>query len=224
MATHLRRDTHIHTTADICASIAGGLDSDPAARHLAPAWETHSTKVDTYATDRRRLERKLARARARLDVMDAQWDPEAAAFGRDLFDQSGGKRDQAPYTRFFKDSTPSDVQAFGIDREVQQGKAWIAELARNPQEPLAIKWIPRLTLATENLASASTSRHQALQAVALQDTTEELAIDDINRELDSLEGDLLKLCPGQPKRVAAFLEPTKPRRKRSSRSQGEDSE
>ena len=40
---------------------------------------------------------------------------------------------------------------------------------------------------------------------------------DVNRELDVLEGELLKLFPGQPKRVAAFLEATRPASRRSSR-------
>lgn len=222
MATHVRQDTSIQPAADICASIAGALDADPEARHLAPTWDALTAKADALAEARRSAERTLARARAKLAVLDAQWDPEAGAFGRDVVDQSGGKRDQAPYTRFFKTVTPSAAQEFGIDREVQQGKAWIAELTRDPNEALAKKWTPRLSSVTENLALGSTNRRNALQAVALQDTAEELFIDDINREIDILEGDLMKLFPGQPKRVAAFLEATKPRRSKRSRSNNDD--
>jgi hypothetical protein len=68
------------------------------------------------------------------------------------------------------------------------------------------------------MSSASTNRRNAYQAMALQDTAELLFIMDVNREIDILEGDLLKLFRGQPKRVDAFLETTRPRRKRSDPS------
>ena len=215
MATHIRENTIIQSVADVCSAVAGGLDSDPATKHLAPLWDAVTNKADSLVNARRTAERTLGRARARLAVMDATWDPEIAAFGRDVVDQSGGKRDQAPYTRFFKTVAPSTAQDFGTDREVELGKTWLAELNRDPNEALATKWIPRLTTVTENLSSASTNRRTGLQTLALQDTAEELFIADVNREIDILEGELLKLFPGQPKRIAAFLEATKPRHKRS---------
>lgn len=215
MATHLRDNATIQFAADICASIAGALDSDPQAKQLAPLWDSLMAKGDALVLARRTAERTLARSRAKLAVLDALWDPEIAAFGRDVVDQSGGKRDQAPYTRFFKNVSPSAAQDFGIDREVQQGNEWLAELARDPNEPLSVKWTPRLKSVNDNLAHASTGRRNALQAVALQGTAEELFIADVNRELDILEGDLLKLFPGQPKRVAAFLESTRPSTRRA---------
>jgi hypothetical protein len=132
-----------------------------------------------------------------------------------MVDQCGGSREQPPYTRFFNKVTPSAAQEFGTDREVSQGRAWIAELARDPNEPIAQKWTPRLSLATEDLDTASKNRNSSVQAVALQDVAEELFVHDVNREIDVLEGDLLKLFPGQPKRVAAFLEATKPRRRKN---------
>ncbi|MBK9262336.1 MAG: hypothetical protein IPM54_21345 [Polyangiaceae bacterium] len=225
MATHLRDSTSMQDAGDVCSAIASGLDSDSEAKHLAPLWDALTAKADELAAARRAAERALGRARAKVTVMDSIWDPETAAFGRDVVDQSGGKRDQAPYTRFFKNASPSATQDFGVDREVQQGKDWLAELARNPNEPLATKWTPRLSVATENLESAAGARRNAVRAVALQDTAEELFIADINREIDILEGELLTLFPGQPKRVAAFLEPTKPRHKRFRRkgdSSGEE--
>lgn len=221
MATHLPENRAINAVADVCSAIAGALDSDPETQQLAPTWEGLTAKADTLAAARRTAERNLARARAKLHVADAKWDPEVGAFGRALVDQSGGKRDQPPYTRFFKAVTPSDAQTFGIDREVQHGKDWIAELARDPNEPLAKEWTPRLSVATENLDTCSKNRGSALRAVALQDTAEELFIGDVNREIDILEGELLKLFPGQPKRVAAFLEATKPRTSKRKRSGGE---
>ncbi|MBK9260676.1 MAG: hypothetical protein IPM54_12745 [Polyangiaceae bacterium] len=215
MATHIRDTTIIENATDICAAIAGGLESDPETKHLAPLWDGLTAKGDALVSARRVAERTLGRARVRLDVLDAKWDPEVGAFGRDVVDQSGGKRDQAPYTRFFKNVSPSAAQDFGVDREVAQGNAWLAELARDPNEPLAQKWTPRLAAATEALATGSTNRRKALETLALQDTAEELFIADVNIEIDVLEGELLKLFPGQLKRVAAFLSPTKPRTKRS---------
>lgn len=216
MATHLRTTTSPQLGADICAAIADGLASDDATKHLAPLWESLTAKGDTLAADRRKLERGLGRARARLAVADAQWDPEIAAFGRDVVDKTGGHRDAPPYTRFFKDVSPSAAQAFGIDREVKQGREWLDELGRNPDEPLALKWSPRLGMVTNRLDGAAQERANGLRALALQGTSEELYVEDINLELDRLEGDLKKLFPGQPKRVAAFLEPTRPKRKREA--------
>lgn len=215
MATHFRDNHSIHTVADACAAIAGGLDSDPQTKHLAPLWDALTAKGDALASGRRTAERVVARARAKVSVMDAIWDPEIGAFGRAVVDQSGGKRDQAPYTRFFKDVSPSGAQDFGIDREVKQGRDWVAELGRHPTEPLAVTWTPRVSLVTENLAEASASRRDALQALALQGTAEELFIADVNRELDIVEAELQKLFPGQPKRVASYLEATRPANKRA---------
>ena len=216
MATHLRDNATIPFVADVCASIAGALDSDPQTKQLASIWDSLTTKADGLVLGRRNAERTLARARSRLAVLDALWDPEVAAFGRDMVDQSGGNREAAPYTRFFKTVTPSAAQAFGIDREVQQGRDWIAELNRDPNDPIAVKWSPRLKHVTDNLAEGATARRNALQTLGLQGTAEELFIDDVNRELDILEGELLKLFPGQPKRVAAFLEATRPSTRRHS--------
>ncbi len=143
MATHFRSNLAIVTVADNCAAVAGGLDSDPEAKQLAPLWDALTTKADSLALNRRTLERTLGRARAVVHVLDARWDPEIGAFGRDVVDQSDGKRDKPPYTRFFKEVAPSVAQNFGVDREVKQGQDWIAELARDPNEPLATKWTPK---------------------------------------------------------------------------------
>lgn len=207
--------------ADICSAIADGLVSDEITAHLAPVWEMMAAKGDALAAERRKRERTLGRARARLAVADSRWDPEVAAFGRDIVDRTDGRRDKPPYTRFFKDVAPSEAQAFGIDREVKQGHAWLDELARNPDEPLAIQWTPRLGAVTGTLEACAQARVDGLRALALQDTAEELYVEDINLELDRLEGDLKKLFPGQPKRVAAFLEPTRPRRKRGAEDEDE---
>lgn len=217
MATHFRDDTPIATVADGCSAIAGTFTNDPQTQQLAPVWEGLTAKADGLLAARRAAERTLTRARNKLVVMDSLWDPEIAAFARDVLDQSGGKRDQSPNTRFFKTVTSSEAQDFGVEREVKQGRDWLLELGRDPNEPLAVKWIPRLTTVTDNLDGAVGDRRQALQAMALQDTAEELFIDAVNREIDITEGDLLKLFPGQPKRIAAYLAATRPATRRTSR-------
>jgi len=78
-----------------------------------------------------------------------------------------------------------------------------------------VKWTPRLEKVNGALDTASTNRGNAIRGLALHATGEALYIEDINLELDKLEGDLLKLFPGQPKRVAAFLDATRTKRKRS---------
>jgi len=216
MATHLRDDISAQATGDVCAAIASALDGDPATKPLAPLWDALAEKGDALAGQRRKLERALGRARARLTVADTLWDAETSAFGRDVVNESDGRRDRPPYTRFFADVTPSDAQTFGVNREVEQGRAWIKELGRNPSESLSEKWTPRLTSATDTLEATSKERTTHLNALALHGTTELLFVGDINLELDKLEGDLKKLFPGQPKRVASYLSVTKPRRRRAS--------
>ncbi|UQA57847.1 hypothetical protein [Polyangium aurulentum] len=216
MATHLREDVAAQNAADVCAGIASALDGDPAAKHLAPLWDALAEKGDSLAAQRRKIERSLGRARARLAVADALWDAETAAFGRDVVNESDGRRDRPPYTRFFANVTPSDAQTFGVSREVEQARGWIKELGRDPAEALAKKWTPRLTAATDTLEAISKDRATHMSALALHATSEDLFIGDVNLELDRLEGDLKKLFPGQPKRVAAFLSTTKPRRRRAA--------
>ena len=214
MATHLREEVSAEVAADTCAAIASALASDPVTQPLAPLWEKLTDKGDALAAERRSLERATQRARAILAVADAIWDTDVAACGRDLFDQSSGRRDAVPYTRFFVGTSPSQVQDFGIDREVAQGRLWIKELGRDPAEALAVKWTPRFTTTTDALETASKDRVERLSALAIHGTSEVLYVEAINLELDRLEGDLKKLFPGQPDRVASFLASTKPRRKK----------
>lgn len=157
---------------------------------------------------RRWRRRDALRARSRLNVQDSQWDTTVAAFGRAVVDASGGRRDQAPYTRFFAKITPSAAQDFGIGREIELGRSWLAELARNPGEPLAQTWTPKLKEATDALEMACNQRNDTVKALGPQRTSVVLFIDDVNRELDRLEGDLKKLFPGNPDRVAAYIAAT----------------
>lgn len=214
MAAHLREDMAAQTAADICADIAAGLEADPDTKDLAPLWDALAAKGDSLAAGRRKLERTLGKARASVTVLDAIWDAEAGAFARDVLNESDGRRDGAPNTRFFAGTPASEAQTFGIDREVKEARAWIRELGRNPSEALAQKWTPRLSTATDKLEAAGKSRTSALDPLAMHGTTETLYVEEINVEIDKLEGTLKQRFPRQPKRVAAYLEPTRPKRSR----------
>ena len=63
--------------------------------------------------------------------------------------------------------------------------------------------------ATDELEMAFNQRNETVKALAPQQTSDVLLIDDVNRELDRLEGDLMKLFPGQPDRVASYLAATR---------------
>ena len=102
-----------------------------------------------------------------------------AAFGRAVVDASGGRRDQAPYTRFFIKITPSAAQDFGIGREIELGRSWLAELARNPSEALAQMWTPRLKGATDALEMAFNRRNDTVKALGPQRTSVVLFIKDL---------------------------------------------
>ena len=221
MATHFRDGTAIDVVADACDAITAALESDPATGDLSKRWEAITKRADDLEAERKRLERAARRARARLFVQDAVWDGEVGAFGRAALDASGGKRYQAPYTRFFKDASPSEAQAFGVSRELKIGGLWLTELARDPAEPLAVKFTPRLGPATKGLDKASTDRIAAVRALEPHGTSVMLATDDVNLELDRLEGELKKRFPGDPKRVASYLSPTRPHRSEPDKDEGE---
>lgn len=74
-------------------------------------------------------------------------------------------------------------------------------------------WTPKLKAATDALEMACNQRNDAVKALGPHQTTVMLFIEDVNRELDLLEGDLKKLFPREPGRVASYLAATKPRRR-----------
>jgi len=197
---------------DVVDSTCAAVESDPATSTLAPTWSAMRDKADGLAENGRKLDRDVLRARARLNVQDSLWDATVAAFGRAVVDAAGGRRDQPPYTRFFAKTTPSAAQNFGIQREIEMARGWLAELARNPSEPLAQAWTPKLKEATDALETAFNLRNDTVSALAPQQTSVVLLIDDVNREIDRLEGDLKKLFPGAPDRVASYLAATRPNR------------
>jgi len=91
-----------------------------------------------------------------------------AAFGRAAVDASGGRRDQALYTRLFAKPTPSAAQELGTGREIELGRPWLVELARNPDEALAQIWTPRIKSATDALEMAFNQHNEAVNALEPQ--------------------------------------------------------
>jgi len=217
MATKVPEGVSIRVVVDVTDSTCAALESDPETGTLSATWAAMRDKADGLAKSRLDCDRAATRARARLAVCDAKWDASVAAFGRAVVDASGGRRDQPPYTRFFGKTTPSAAQKFGIEREIEAAHAWLVELARNPTEPLAQTWTPKMKEATDALEMTFNQRNDTVKALGPLQTSVVLLIDDVNRELDRLEGDLKKLFPGQPDRVASYLAATR----RSSSSSDE---
>jgi hypothetical protein len=188
------------------------ISSDPETAALAQTWVGLLGQADAQAKARSDADRALTRARSRLSVCDAKWDATVAAFGRAVVDSSGGRRDQPSYTRFFGKTTPSAAQTFGVQREIESGRSWLVELGRNASEPLAQTWTPKLKAATDELEMAHNQRNDCLRALEPLQTAVLLLIDDVNRELNRLEGDLKKIFPSAPDRVASYLSSTRPSR------------
>lgn len=120
------------------------------------------------------------------------------------------RRDQAPYTRFFAKVSPSKAQTFGIQREIETARAWLVELGRDPGELLATTWTPKLKAATDELEMTINQRNDCLRALEPLRTSVLLFTEDVNRELNCLEGDLKKIFPNNPDRVASYLSATRP--------------
>lgn len=217
MATHLDERTSAEDGADLADEIAGGLEADEEAMHLAAVWNALVARGDELSGRIRAAERATGRARARLTVIDARWDNTDSAFSRSALDAANGKPTEAPYTTFYAKVPASKVNSFGVQRAVEFGRGVVAILDADPSSPLATEWRPRWAADTDALAQAATARDTAVRAEAPLDVEERLYIEDFNLELDRLEGDLLKLFPGQSKRIHAFLAPTRSRRSRRRR-------
>lgn len=209
MATHLRANLSMDVVADVLDATAAALESGERTRMLAASWALLTTRADGLAGERRSLDRQGRRARTQLTVRDAEWDATVAAFGRAVVDATGGKRDQAPYTRFFDRIAPYQVQELGSQRELEAARAWLVELERTPDEPLAQTWTPRLSAATQALQAAVAERDRCDAALEPHLTTARLFVDEVNRALDVLEGDLKKTFPGSPEQATSFLSATR---------------
>jgi hypothetical protein len=201
--------------ADICDAIAAGLDANSASRALAVAWTALVLRGDEIADQGRDHRRATGRARAREKVADAGWDRNNSSFSRSMLDASNGKRDVAPYATYYPTTAPSKINEFGVDREVEIGRGILGILASEAGAAQRETWTPRWSDNTEGLATAARNKKDAVRAQATFSANETLYIDEINRELDRLEGDLLRLFPGDRDTVDAFLAPTRPTPKRS---------
>jgi hypothetical protein len=210
MATHLRDTTTIEDIADICDAITGSLETDPKTKHLSSTWATFTELADQQAREQKQLNRRLRRARTNIEVQDAIWDPEVAgSFGRAVLDATGGKRDIPPYTRFFKELPPSEVRKLKPEDEVKFGNQTMTELNREPKDPLAITWLPRIAAVHEPLAAAIDNKTQEEEKQITLYHSRDLLLREVNKNLDIVEGKLQEIFPGDPKRVASYLSATK---------------
>lgn len=215
MPTHFRDYHSIDTIAQACDSIAGGLETDPDVSDLAGGWRSIADRADALSASHRKASRAVRRARQAIAVLQARWDVVEAAFGRAVVDATGGARDRAPYTRFFADLPPGEVRQLGTAREVASARRWIAELGRDPAEALAKAWSGPLAASTDALDAAIGVRAAAIEAAARESTGVALFREDVNREIDRLEGELRKRFPGEPGRVRSYFEPLSTRHARS---------
>jgi hypothetical protein len=205
MATRIPEGASIKVVVDAVDATHAAVSSDPETAALAGTWLALRDKADALAKSRSDADRALARARIQLGVLDAKWDITVAAFGRAIVDVAGGRRDQAGYLRFFGKASPSVVQDFGIQREIDSARGWLVELARDPNQPLSQTWTPKLKAATDELEMGFNRRRDCQRAVEPLQTAVLLLIDDVNHELNRLEGDLKKLFPVDGDRVASYL-------------------
>lgn len=217
MATHLRDDTSARDAADTCDEIAAGLEADAETAALAPTWNSLRDRGDALATSVRDAKRATGRARAREKVTDSGWDRHNLAFGRAALDASHGKRDQAPYASFYSAAAASTANAWGIDREVEFGRSVVRLLATEVGTALRGAWAAVWETKTEALATASRIKKDAVMLESTQSALATLYIEDVNRELDRLEGELLRLFPGDRDTVDAFLSATRrtPKKKKN---------
>jgi hypothetical protein len=208
MATHLRIDLDIHTVADVVDAVAAGLHADPATTSLAATWDAMRDKADAIAADVRARRRASRRSRARLAVADQVADDDHAALGRAALDVAIGDRGAEPYRSLYGDVPPSEAQKFGAARSVAFGRRTAAELER-VGGPLQASFGARVAASTNALEAALAERGAAALAESTASSAADVFIEDVNRELDRLEGDLLRLFPRASGRVAAFLSPTR---------------
>lgn len=206
--------------ADICDAVAAGLEASETTRAFATVWTVLALRGDEIATQGRNHRRATGRARAREKVADFNWDRNNLGFSRSVLDASNGRRDTAPYTTFYPVAAPSKINEYGIDREVEIGRGIVSILASDAGAPFRDAWESRWAANNEALASAARTKKDAILAQATFSANETLYIEEINRELDRLEGDLLRAFAGERDSVDAFLAPTRPTPKRNRNDDG----
>ncbi len=212
MATRIPEGASIRVVVDAVDATHAAVSSDPETAALAGTWLALRDKADELARARSDADRALARARIQLTVLDAKWDTTVGSFGRGVVDLVGGQRGHVDYVKFFGKASPSVVQDFGIQREIDNARAWLVELAREPNHPLSQTWTPKLKAATDELEMGFNRRRDCQRAIEPLQTAVLLLIDDVNHELNRLEGDLKKLFPLDGDRVASYLSATRANR------------
>ena len=217
MATHLRDDTNPRDAADACDEVAAGLEADEQTASLSPVWVALRDRGDAMSAQARDAKRATGRARAREKVLDASWDRNSLAFSRATLDSAGGRRDAPPYVIFYGNAPASVVNDTGIDREVEFGRSVVRLLATEVGTALRGAWAAAWETKTEALATASRIKKDAVMLESTQSALATLYIEDVNRELDRLEGELLRLFPGDRDTVDAFLSATRrnPKKKKN---------
>ena len=161
---------------------------------------------DASRAARRRRSTSMNRSRTRAP---GRWGRHDSAFGRALLDAASGKRENAPYSLFYGATPPSAINAYGVDRQVETGRTFLRLLAADSGAALRAAWAAGWEAVNEALATASRAKKDATLAEAPHSVAEALYVDDVNKELDRLEGDLLKRFPGDRATVDAFLAPTR---------------
>ena len=222
MATHLDERTSAEVAANIADEIAAGLEADDETVDLAAVWNAMVAQGDDIAARVLAAARRTGRSRSRLTVIDARWDNTDSAFARRTLDAANGRPKEAPHSTFYAKVPASKINSFGVQREIDFGRDVVAILDRDPSAPLTTEWRPRWVADTDALEQAATDRDKAVRDEVPLDVEERLYVEAFNLELDRLEGELLKRFPGQPKRIAAFLAPT--RRRSSKRKKSGDGE
>jgi hypothetical protein len=209
MATHIRENTSTSTVVEAVDGIAAAVGADPQTLHLAPSWTALVTRGDDLAHRIELARRTLRRARAVVAVRDSIWDAWIKQVDREMLATSGGHRDHSSYAVFFGDASANDATRWGIDREVEFGRALLAKMGPEATSPVASRYAPRTRELTEALATANDARKEALRAIGPLLGEQLLYIEDVNAEIDRLEGQLQVLFPREPKRVASYLSATK---------------
>lgn len=222
MATHLSYGISAGDAADMADEIAGALEADEATTHLASVWNAMVARGDKIAARKKSLRRATGRARARLSVIDARWDETDSAFSRATLDAASGNRKKPPHSTFYDAASASTVNSFGVRREIEFGRRVVDVLTATPALGLGADWAERWARDTDALEGAVNARDAALRAESTIDVEAQQYIDDFNKELDALEGELLKIFSGQSHRVASFLTATRRTRRRARDEQAEE--
>ena len=103
------------------------------------------------------------------------------------------------------------VTKYGTDREVGFARVLLAKLAERLAVvgDIAATWHPKLLASTDALEGASDERKNAVVAMGPLLTAQYLYVEDVNLELDRVEGQLQQIFPGDAKRVASYLVATR---------------